>query len=181
MYVACFSFHIVCQIEAMDSSWLSCFLSEVKKCSSLTAHNLLRLFTAKLVYGCKLNKQHCLTHGHYSYLAGPGFLTEKASLKNYLRCSIFLGIKKVLCFRSPVGQKVQEISRWVSIKPIYSMPKTVTKLLLCKQLNINIMRWENKDLIYYYMYKYSNRIWLIDYYCYIKIMVEWFLVYRKSF
>lgn len=62
------------------------------------------------------------------------------SLKKQVRYSMFLDIKKVLCFRSSVGQKVEEISRWVSIKPIYSMPKIVTKLVLCKQLNINIMK-----------------------------------------
>lgn len=144
-----FLIHIVCEIEAIDSSWLSCLLSQIKKCSPSNAHYSLRLFTAKFVYDRKLNKHHGLTHGHYSYLAGPVFLIEKTSLEKHLRYSIFLDIKKVLCFRSSIGQKVQELSREFGVKSSYSMPKIVTKLVMvCKQFNINIIRGKKIMILY---------------------------------
>lgn len=55
---------------------------------------------------------------------------------------------KKCCFRSCVGQIVQEISRGFSVKPSYSIPKIIIKLVLCKQLNINIIRGKKVMISY---------------------------------
>lgn len=58
-------------------------------------------------------------------------------LKKHFIYSIFLDVKKVLfqivCWTDSTGDK-----QGISVKPSYSIPKIITKLVLCEQLNNNI-------------------------------------------